>query len=167
MSKRNKKDMFSFKYAVAQGFGFKVDGAGVTRSDIASEFKRLLDIGYKELKAEFDRGDANIHAGGLGHYINAMEALKTYEESKGNTFESNALAEVDHKTNGFAHKLMQFPLLPKDLMLESLNQVGVWTELINEDTTALGGLDAYQTNAAGFTKDLVALATLDKNSTST
>lgn len=64
----------------------------------------------------------------LGHSFLAVDNIRKYKEaveSKSGTFNSTMVREIDGKTNGFAHKVLQFPL---GNYKELLKAVGIFTE---------------------------------------
>lgn len=139
--------MNKLRYALAQAVGFAVDKKST--KEILAKGQAVLDAGSVKLEKYLHSSKADIEH--LGHYLQAVEAVKNYENrSKDGKFSTNITAEFDALTSGFGIKLMQFPIL-KD-MTKWLEKVGVYTnksmKSMNDELSSKGFTDSYQTLAS-------------------
>lgn len=162
LSKDNVKHMDAFKLAIAQAVGMGTDKKSTPA--IMRKADDMIAIGSTGLTKALEdaeyRHEHGIEIEHLGHYLQAIEALKAYETSE-NTFETNISAEFDAVTSGFGIKLMQMPII-KNLYGENgwLRKVGVFTDTdnvmsMNDELSTNNLVDSYQTLAQGITRDAV------------
>lgn len=104
------KDMKPVYWTIAQAFnGSKVDGVSVDVDkmkikDAIAVGKKLYAMSDSELM-DMVRGDVDH----LGHAASAINAIRKMKNADG-PVTIDLVAEIDGKTNGFAIRLMQFPI---------------------------------------------------------
>jgi len=90
---------------------------------VIAKAKELLQIPVDELIVMVQESKKLKHP---GHAAVALHQIKAYQEAV-DTFEASIPREVDGKTNGFAHKILQFPIIKLEELLGFLRAVGIIT----------------------------------------
>lgn len=149
-----------FAYAIAQATGFAVDKN--TKKDVIAHAKKMIKLGSAGLEramttltpAEMEE-QLHIEIEHLGHYLQAIQALKALEKSKNGKFKTNISAEFDAVTSGFGLKLMQMPIIKN--AAEWLARTGIYIN--GQEKPAL---DSYQSFASGIDIKSVDMTNVDK-----
>lgn len=149
LDRNNKDDMGKLKYALAQAVGFAVDKKST--EDIQANGEQILRDGSNKLLEDMKGTEFEVDH--IGHYLQAVEAVKAYENST-SKFTVSITAEFDALTSGFGIKSMQFPVLEN--MNSWLEKVGVFTDRsiksMNDVLSEDGFYDSYQTLAKDIRK---------------
>lgn len=144
--------MVGAAYAIAQAFGFDVDKN--YEADIVKEASRILKLADTDLDSMVLNGKFDH----LGQALTALSTIKAYKQAKDDSetfFTSEMVYEVDGKTNGFAFRLMQFPIGNYEKWLPKVGVTLKGTEHYKLDSmNALSAsgveLDTYEAQAQGF-----------------
>ena len=146
----NTKDMDKLYYALAQATGFSVDKKKVAES--IAKGKEIVARGSKQLEADISNMDIKIEH--IGHYLQAVQTVKSIENTKDGKVTTDIAAEFDALTSGFGIKLMQFPILKN--IYGWLEKVGVFTDRpikVSMSDELTGLRDSYQTLAGQITTE--------------
>lgn len=159
----NGQHMQVVQYALAQAFGAKVDKDSTNKVLVIGD--AILHMDANELTKRLKEGELGTVTVGdaeveldvehLGHVLQSIEFIRAYQTAKaeGKTTVNNTglTVETDAVTSGFAHKLLQLPILGstqekwmEKTGLSTAKDVNV-DEVSMNDILANGLLDSYQT----------------------
>ena len=121
---RNDKDFYYFKQGLAQALGVGIDKENkktiikiadkvlsMKDDEITEMYKELASTGKYELDGE------KLEAEHPGHMVQSLIAVRKYKaakeasKTKDFTFKAIMVSEYDSVTSGFAHKILQMPIL--------------------------------------------------------
>ncbi len=160
--KTNDEFMY-FKQGLLQGFGIGTDK--LSDKTVNKMFDAIKDANISDIINGF-KNNNKIKINGIelenehpGHLFQAIKALKAYQQTSGSTFNATMVSEYDSITSGFANKLMQAPILAKEILYDWLAKVGVFKENdeLNRDNMEMGQviedgliIDSYKTLGKGI-----------------
>jgi hypothetical protein len=168
-----KEDSKVFRLAIAQAFGIGIDK--LSMKSALEKADKILAMDRKELERVVLEGEIKVdglklEAEHVSHTVAALVALEAYDNRVDGEFETSLALEFDAVTSGFILKLMQMPLLNKDMVIDWLAKGGVFIGGMNKELGAMledGSItDAYKTNAKkverveGTTKEIAKVDTL-------
>ena len=137
-------------YAIAQAFGEDVDKK--TTESVIEYANSILAKSDEEL-VEHARSGKISH---LGQAVAALSAIREYRRAKEageETYSTTLTAEYDGLTNGFAFRLMQFPIGNYKQWLPKVGVVTADSEYYGVETAAeikaAGEADTYETQGKG------------------
>lgn len=160
-TKVDKETLLGFKYSIAQAFGYKTDGKlpadtvkfadQVLEADPKVIEDALLDASVgKDDKVSIKGIDEDLKIEHLGHVLQGIQALHDYANPS-KRVKLTISSENDAKTNGFALKQMQHPILKVDTE-DSMARVGIFRQggkrYDNVDAKGDGALTVF--NEKGF-----------------
>lgn len=124
------EEVKNFIFGITQAFDGAPNVADVEKnhlSDVVKSADRLLKMSKEELQTTLNNmiNDSNGPKGHVGHAIQAISNILKYQNATEGKFTSNILRETDGKTNGFAHKALQFALGTKEEYEALLKAVGI------------------------------------------
>jgi hypothetical protein len=118
----------NFLYGLVQafdGYGEVPNGEKVFREDTIKAARTLLKGEKSTKRALLNVAKQTDH---IGHSFLAVDNILKYRKAfdeGANTFTSTMVKEIDGKTNGFAHKILQFPLGNYESLFKA---VGIFSE---------------------------------------
>lgn len=120
MSKREHE--VAFKFAVAQGLGIDIDKEST--ASIMKKADEFIAMGVDKVKKGLT--DGTIKTDHISHGFKAVQGIKAFNASKDGKFKTSLTLELDGVTNGFSIKLMQSPLISKNVSY--LEKTGVFVD---------------------------------------
>lgn len=166
----------NFIYGLVQAFDGAdgvADGEKNRRAKVAEDAIKLMNMPVEELKVLAKKA---AHPGHAALAIVNLMKLKAAVANGDTTFKSTLSREVDGKTNGYAHKSMQFPLGEEEEFTAFMRATGIYSP--EEEVLSDGSLpesladlvaerlvaDVYQMLGHGFSGNYVkALRKLQKS----